>query len=276
MYYNKLPKLEQTKLVKSINYLYERYLLQKPFLIAKSNYDVNFKIKADDTVGEEIYKSGDYEKLLTNFITNNIHYTDRDVILDVGADLGWYSLILDKTIKNNIRIYAFEPDEFNYKLLFDNVKLNNATRVTPIKKAISNETGQKNLYQFPGKNLGKRSLLPIDNAKITKVDAITLDEFVMQQGIDPHYIKLLKVEVEGYEGYVFLKASNVLDHVQYVIHGFTPSTMYDTTITPRTLIALLIRKGLSPFIITETGLKATNKEQILQHIDEINLLWIRL
>jgi FkbM family methyltransferase len=274
--YKSLPETEQQIYLKTFSYVWNRYILQKQFLIAESNYGANFKVKTDDIVGEDIYKHGKYEDLLTKFVINDINYPTNSVILDVGANLGWYSIILDKKITNEVTIYAFEPDELNYQLLVDNLNLNNAKKVTTIKKAISNEIGQKNLYQYPGKNLGKHSLLPINNAKTTLVEATTLDEFVVHQHIDPMQIKLLKVDVEGYEGQVFLKASTVLEHVQYVIHGFAPSAMLDKTITPELLITLLKSKGLSPFIVTEIGLKPVNTKQILEQKDGINLLWMRV
>ena len=98
----------------------------------------------------------------------------------------------------------------------------------------------------------------------------------MYNNLDPRRIKLLKVDVEGYEGHVFLKATNILDHVQYVLHGFTPSAMTEQTVTPQDLINLLVSKGLSPFLVTDTGLKSLTAEQIIKEQIGTNLLWMRI
>ena len=55
---------------------------------------------------------------------------EGDVVFDVGANIGWYTLVSAKMVKRIGRIYAFEPEPTSFRLLGRNVLLNHYTNIT--------------------------------------------------------------------------------------------------------------------------------------------------
>lgn len=70
------------------------------------------------------------------------HIKAGDVVFDIGANIGAYSLVIDKHLNGNGRVYAFEPSFSTFAQLSRNVALNDASRtVYPMYIALSDTTG---------------------------------------------------------------------------------------------------------------------------------------
>lgn len=126
---------------------------------------------------------------------NNISGT----FIDVGANFGWYSLLLHQSANPNSKIYAFEPSKLNFSLLKQNVKLNLISNIHPVKSGLGNGNDQAKLQIYSGKNLGEMSIADLKGkiGNFETVPIITLDEFVNKNFIKD--IIFIKIDVEGYE-----------------------------------------------------------------------------
>ena len=87
---------------------------------------------------------GAYGKLETDLIKESVQ--QGDVVLDLGANIGYYTLIFARLVGPQGRVFAFEPDPENFRLLERNVKENHYTNVVAINKAVSNKTERLKLY----------------------------------------------------------------------------------------------------------------------------------
>ena len=124
-----------------------------------------------------------------------------EVILDVGANSGTYSLIA-KAINPGAQVFAFEPLPRMYKLIEKNNKLNEFDiNILPV--AVSNEVGQAIFYDVESINgdVSSASLSKtfIENEKQIpiEVEVIKLSSFIKQQNMEK--IDLMKVDVESFE-----------------------------------------------------------------------------
>jgi FkbM family methyltransferase len=118
-------------------------------------------------------------------------------IADVGANIGYYLLFWAATAPG-ATIHCFEPDPDNLVELERNVKANGVQNVRTYPLAVGAENGEASLA--PGINSTVRG----DGSGSLKVPIRRLDT-VLREGID-----LLKVDVEGYEGYVLAGARELL------------------------------------------------------------------
>lgn len=84
----------------------------------------------------EKYKTELFKKIITQGMT----------VVDIGASIGYYTLIAAKLVGKTGVVYAFEPEPCNYELLIKNIELNGFTNIVPIKKAVSNRHGKAKLY----------------------------------------------------------------------------------------------------------------------------------
>lgn len=121
------------------------------------------------------------------------------VFVDVGAHIGYYTLLGARAVGPAGHVYAFEPAPANLALLTKNIHVNGyEDRVTIIPRAVRNEPGRVQLYLNPV-DTGSNSLFPTSamRADSVSVEATTLDEFFAQVGWPA--IHTIKMDIEGSE-----------------------------------------------------------------------------
>lgn len=120
---------------------------------------------------------------------------NRKVILDLGANIGVYSLYT--ALENpNAKIFAFEPDKNNFNQLVNNIKINNLEkRIFPYQEAIAKKSGELIFYRDKVSSRG-HSLLRDSGDKIV-VNAISLETVFSRLKIEK--CDILKMDIEGAE-----------------------------------------------------------------------------
>lgn len=126
-----------------------------------------------------------------------------DVVIDVGAHWGYYTVLAATLCGPTGKVFAFEPHPRNYALLAKNVAANNLTNVVATEKAASEQNSRAELIlssNSMGHSLvhGPLEWRPTSSAvwQPITVETITLDEFFRSSCICP---RLLKMDVEGAE-----------------------------------------------------------------------------
>ncbi len=143
----------------------------------------------------DLYHYGIREREAVNIYKNFL--TKEDNVLDVGANIGYYALLASKI--TNGKIYAIEPDPRSFKLLKENIKINNLEkRIKAYKIAIGDKKGKLKFYQSKSFNW---SSIARENEKGIWVEVTTIDNFVGNREIS-----CLRFDLEGYE-YLLLKGA---------------------------------------------------------------------
>lgn len=129
------------------------------------------------------------------FIEKVLRPSNPRVCIDIGANVGHYSaLLLQHT---TAKVFAFEPAESSFA---DLSKLNTSfpERLFPIKKAISDRSGEAHLYSAREKSAtASLDARVVAHASHEAVATTTLDAFVEEQKLS--HIDFIKIDVEGYE-----------------------------------------------------------------------------
>ena len=143
-----IPERDSSTL-RSVAYLLNRWVLRRPFLLAElPGQGLRFKVKTEDVVGRHIYKYHVHEGALTRFLAQTLSFEPGDVIIDIGANIGWYSVLLERLSPDGVDIFSFEPDPLNFELLTHNIRLNDAERIVATQKALAAEEGVMQLHVF--------------------------------------------------------------------------------------------------------------------------------
>ena len=79
-----------------------------------------------------------------------------DVVLDVGANVGYYTLIFAECVGETGKVFAFEPDPTNFALLKKNIEANGVKNVVLVQKAVSDTTGITRLHLSEERQMGHR------------------------------------------------------------------------------------------------------------------------
>lgn len=154
----------------------------------------------------ELDKVGEEE--ITKFLIS--HLQSGDVVYDIGANIGFYTVVLAKAVGEKGKVIAFEPERESYNVLQKNLKLNGLTNVYIFQKALGDKEGEGKL--FLGQTIGNFSLVKTYEKEIgyQTVEIVEGDQFVKEQNLP--IPKVVKIDVEGYEYSVFQGLRNTLSH----------------------------------------------------------------
>jgi FkbM family methyltransferase len=181
-----------------------RYL-SKNFLATEI---LNFKMflnPKDEVITPFMYSFHHWEPKETAIIFHNLK--EGDVFIDVGANVGYYTLLASKKVGITGHVYSFEPETENYEILKQNIILNNLQNVTIEKKAVANKAGRMKLYLNPT-NKGDHSLRDDKlNREYQEVDVISLDDYFKDKKID-----FIKIDVQGADVLVVQGAKGIISN----------------------------------------------------------------
>jgi methyltransferase, FkbM family len=144
----------------------------------------------------EILNFGSYEKEEAFFVFEAIN--EGDIIFDVGANLGWYSIQFAKRFKQAI-IHAFEPIPQTFSMLQKNIELNNLTNVFLHNFGLGKTDEEAEFFYFKGGSaIASRQNL-LENQKASKIECkiTSLDLTVARLNLQK--LDFLKCDVEGSE-----------------------------------------------------------------------------
>lgn len=162
--------------------------------------------KDDRVVSLALILNGVWEEFETEVFKKNLK--KGDVVLDIGANIGYHTLIAAEIVGKTGKVYAFEPDNKNFLILKRNVEVNGYKNVVLVNKALSNKNGQGKLFLSSEDNHGDFRIFGSgDGRKSVEIDLITLDSFF---GNRIPKVDVIKMDVQGAEALVFMGASKVL------------------------------------------------------------------
>ncbi len=127
-----------------------------------------------------------------------------DIAVDVGANIGYYTILLADKVGKNGKVYTFEPDKTNFEILVKNIKENNLKNVVAINAAVGKKEGELKLHKSE-ENFGDHKLYGNDK-DVEEVKIVNLDKYFGNEKID-----LLKIDTQGWEPEVIEGAKELIE-----------------------------------------------------------------
>lgn len=151
----------------------------------------------DDLIPWNVYIYGHYkiEKNYESFMLKLL--TKKSIAIDVGANIGYYTIQIGRSLGNSGMLYAFEPCQYQYDQLKKNVELNDLKNVSIIKKIVSEIPQPEMRIYFSGMENTGSSSTEIETDHYEDVECTTLDVFCESNQINA--VDLIKIDVEGHE-----------------------------------------------------------------------------
>jgi FkbM family methyltransferase len=125
-----------------------------------------------------------------------------ELVLDIGANIGYTALVFADAVGPSGGVYAFEPSERIYALLERSMRPH--AHIHALRLAVGDETGSLPFFESSFSNLS--SVIPIAGVVQKIVPSVSIDEFCKQVGV-PAFIK---IDVEGFEWAVLSGARETL------------------------------------------------------------------
>ncbi len=168
-----------------INELFDNEVQLFEYINSINSHSKSLKLH-ENLYEESVFK---YKHGLIYLPEERIKSLDNKDFLDCGAYIGDSALIFEK-FYNPKKIYCFEPDEENYNYIPETVKLNNLSKVIPLKLGVGSKNDSVGFV-----NIALFSKITPENVN-NSIQLTTIDKFVSDRNLD---IGLIKMDVEGYE-----------------------------------------------------------------------------
>lgn len=158
-----------------------------------------------------LFSPRDFDQIERDLLATRFHPTFT--FLDIGANIGGYSLFVAAKAGPQARIIAIEPQPEVFGQLSYNIRLNPFGNVKAIEAAVADRSGELTLFLDP-KNKGEASvkIVSADESRQVKVPARTLLDIATAEGLD--HIDAIKLDVEGAEDIIlkrfFMEAPETL------------------------------------------------------------------
>ena len=131
----------------------------------------------------------------------------EDVVVDLGANIGYFTLLAAKLVDTNGKVYSFEPEPRNFSFLKKNIELNDYRQVIATQKAVAEgpgtvklyichyDTGHHTINQYEGIKAYRPDFTE-DRKEFVEIEKVALDDFLKDE---KQPVDVIKMDVEGAE-----------------------------------------------------------------------------
>jgi FkbM family methyltransferase len=187
----------------------------RPSWCARTYFGARIQCSPNDLIQRMILHFGVWEPDVSRVIERSLGA--GDVFVDVGANIGYHSLLALSRVRPGGRVVAIEASPRTFALLQANLALNpDSSDVRAVNAAVSDRPGRLDLYEVVAGNIGAATTLASrGGTRLETVDALPLERILEPDEIIR--LRLIKIDVEGAE-------PPILRHMLTNIASF-PSTM---------------------------------------------------
>lgn len=167
-----------------------------------------------------------------------------DVFIDIGANFGHYTSLASTIVGRDGKVFAFEPSAKANETIENMIAISNVQNITLVKAAVGATKGVVNLYIPNTGELHSPSIMKSDADFIpVEIPVVSLDDYAAQNNINS--IKLIKIDVEGYEPNVLDGMTQLLDEkkVQNIFCEFNSWWLEQNGCTTQMLFDRFIEAG---------------------------------
>ena len=203
-----------------------------------------------------------------------------NIVVDLGANIGYFTCLLAKIVGEGGKVFAFEPDPRNLKLLRRNIQENDYKNVIIADKAVSDVNGSCTLYSsqkkfganriFESKKNQTRDFIPI------KSETICLDDYFEKQNLLKK-IDFIKIDIEGSEFRAFngMKKILELNNNLKIFTEIAPSLLEDAGSSGKQVLDFLQEHKFINFFISDNRkntLSKITKNELLIQLEQLHII----
>jgi FkbM family methyltransferase len=194
--------------------------------IADTPFGFKLRVELPDHIQKVIWLTGRWEPVITEFFRHTLGH--GDTFVDVGANIGYYSLLASRIVGDTGHVYSIEASPTIFSLLERNLALNHVANVVPVQEIAADSDGEKEFWLSWVHNRGKSTAVESVGRRggmnsEGRVRCGTLTSIVPAQQLLS--ARLIKIDVEGAE-------RSVLEPVFELLPQFSPQTIWAIELSP--------------------------------------------
>jgi FkbM family methyltransferase len=195
--------------------------------IADTPFGFKLRIELPDHIQKVIWLTGRWEPVITEFFRRTL--APGDTFIDVGANIGYYSLLASRIVGDSGHVYSIEASPTIFGSLAHNIALNQAANVVAVQEAAADSEGEKEFWLSWEHNRGKSTTVEVlgrasGMSSEGRVHCGTLSSIVPSERLLS--ARLIKIDVEGAEHSVLRPLFDLLPH-------FSRRTVWAVELSPQ-------------------------------------------
>ena len=211
----------------------------------RTRHDFLMELDLQDWIAQHIFLTGQFEPDVSAVVKKLLR--KGNIVVDVGANIGYFSLLFSRCVGTKGHVYSFEPVPQLASALRRNADLNQFSQITLSNLALSDHDGEARFYVGPKDNSGLSSLRqPRGSSDVIDVQLVRFD------GVFNHAenIALVKIDVEGAELAVLRGMVECLRNKRpYILVEVTHQFLEEMGDSEQTLLAYLQGFGYNCYVI---------------------------
>lgn len=153
-----------------------------------------YRMILDDKDSSRLSINGTLEPCETELFCKELN--EGNIVLDIGANIGYYTLLASKKVGNKGKVYAFEPDPTNFSILKKNIAINRCENVVLVNKAVADRSETLNFYLSDVNNGDHRAYVSEEIRASISIPCTSIDDYFK----DKHEnIDFIKIDIQGFE-----------------------------------------------------------------------------
>jgi FkbM family methyltransferase len=179
-----------------------------------------------------------------------------DVVLDIGAHIGYYTIIFSELVGSTGKVYAFEPLPKNFQLLKKTVETNNLTNVEIFQNIVSDKNETLDFYTSKLDSVGNRMYNSDEAASKIEINSISIDEFLKNKS---NKVDFVKMDIQGAEVLAIDGMKETLQNNKKlkIIQEWWPEAIKKYDRIPDSHLNFLEKLGFIFYVVDETYDKLT-------------------
>ncbi|GAA2677259.1 FkbM family methyltransferase [Streptomyces lunalinharesii] len=216
--------------------------------VVRTRYGFRVRVgTTEDLIQRSILVHGCWEPHVSAFIAGRL--TPGAGLVDVGANVGYYSLLAAQLVGPQGRVVAVEPAPDTHAALRANLDLNGFSQVRTVRCAVTAEPGEVRLFVPHAGNVGATSVIePERHTAELRVPGLPMTEAVTEEEL--RQARIIKIDVEGAEGTVLASLVPLLDDLPAdceIVVEVSPDRLAACGTTADEVLAPFLAHGLHPY-----------------------------
>lgn len=194
-------------------------------------------------------------KLINSFVKPGFN------VLDIGANIGFYTDVFSKLVGPTGCVHSFEPENTNFKYLLGNCERHKNVKL--VNKAVSDKTEPLKIYLSKMLNVDHRTYPVDDYSNFMEIDATTIDDYMSLNKITQ--VDFIKMDIQGYEMAAFKGMEKTLKNnpTVKIITELWPYGLKKAGSSALEIIDFANAENFNIFLVTPNQLQLLTKKTIL-------------
>jgi FkbM family methyltransferase len=216
--------------------------------VTETRFGARVAVDTQDLIQRYLYLFGVWEPYMTGWLQRRLR--PGDTYVDVGANIGYYSLLASQLVGDEGQVVAIEASPAFHRRVLEHVEINRSGNIRAVNGAVSDAKKILKFVLASSNNMGANSIVPYEGPTEStfEIEACPLPDLLTEKEIAR--ARVIKIDVEGAEGSVVRGMAHMLPRLRHdaeITVEVTPERMAQLGDSVEELMETMRTHGFHPY-----------------------------